>query len=144
MQERVSGWRWVRAAGLTLLGIVAAWSWLFAVSNWGPARRVDILTFKAGLTSKVMRSLLKPAHDVGHHHSHDSAAVSGIYATPEYFAMTEQTRDAARYDPEQFAVFYLFEEVHLGELPPSPPAASLRIDQGEAIPAVDTTVLRDS
>src|SRR5437867_5971492 len=101
-QEQGGRARWIRAAGLILLGVVAAWSWLFAVSNWGPARRVDILTFKAGLTSKVMRTLLKPAQDAGHHsHSHDSASVSGIYATPEYYAMTEQTQEAARYQPEQ-------------------------------------------
>src|SRR3989449_10177921 len=105
-QERVSGVRWVRAAGLILSGVVAAWSWLFVVSRWGPAKRVDILTFKAGLTSKVMRTLLKPAQDAGHHHSHDSASISGIYATPEYYTMTEQTREAAKYLPEQFAVFY--------------------------------------
>src|SRR5262249_3258746 len=64
---------WVRAAVLILFGVLAAWSWLFVVSKWGPASRIDILTFKAGLTSKVMRALLKPAHDTGHH-SHDSAS----------------------------------------------------------------------
>ena len=43
--------RWLRAAALALVGLVAAWSWLFVVSKWGPASRIDILTFKAGLTS---------------------------------------------------------------------------------------------
>ena len=116
MPDRMSGVRWIRAAGLILLGVVAAWSWLFAVSNWGPAKRVDILTFKAGLTSKVMRTLLKPAQDAGHQHSHshDSASISGIYATPEYYAMTEQTREAAKHQPERFAVFYVFEDIHVG------------------------------
>lgn len=136
--------RWVRAVGLILLGVFAAWSWLFVVSRWGPARRVDILTFKAGLTSKVMRTLLKPAQEAGHHHSHDSASISGIYATPEYYAMTEQTREAARYEPERFAVFYVFEDIHLGELSERPPQASLRIDDGEALPPLDTTLVRDS
>src|SRR2546425_6634843 len=111
--EQVSGVRWVRAAGLILLGVFAAWSWLFVVSRWGPAKRIDILTFKAGLTSKVMRTLLKPAQQAGHQHSHDAASLSGIYATPEYFAMTEQTREAAKYSPDRFAVFYLFEDIHL-------------------------------
>ena len=140
----MSGIRWAKAAGLILLGLLAAWSWLFAVSTWGPARRVDILTFKAGLTSKVMRALLKPAQDVGHHHDHDSASISAIYATPEYFAMTEQTREAARYLPNQFAIFYVFEDVHLGELPATPPTVSLHLDHGDAMLPVDTTVVRDS
>lgn len=143
-QEPQSGVRWIRAAGSILLGVFAAWSWLFVVSQWGPAKRVDILTFKAGLTSKVMRTLLKPAQEAGHHHSHDSASISGIYATPEYYAMTEQTREAARYQPERFAVFYVFEDIHVGELSERPPEASLRIDDGEVLAPVDSTVVRDS
>ena len=144
MQEPMSGLRWARAAGLILLGVVAAWSWLFVVSRWGPAKRVDILTFKAGLTSKVMRTLLKPAQDAGHHHSHDSASISGIYATPEYYTMTEQTREAAKYLPEQFAVFYVFEDIHLGELPLAPPAVSFHVDNEEPVAPMDSTVVRDS
>src|SRR5436190_796494 len=144
MQEPMSGLRWARAAGLILLGVVAAWSWLFVVSRWGPAKRVDILTFKAGLTSKVMRTLLKPAQDAGHHHSHDAASISGIYATPEYYTMTEQTREAAKYLPEQFAVFYVFEDIHLGELPLAPPAVSFHVDNEDPVSPVDSTVVRDS
>jgi cytochrome c-type biogenesis protein len=140
----MGGVRWARAAALILLGVAAAWSWLFVVSHWGPARRVDILTFKAGLTSKVMRALLKPAQDAGDHHSHDAASISAIYATPEYYVMTEQTREAARYQPEQFAVFYVFEDVHVGELPGAPPAVSLRVDDGDSVSPVDSTVVRDS
>ena len=140
----MSGLHWARAAALILLGVVAAWSWLFVVSHWGPARRVDILTFKAGLTSKVMRALLKPAQDAGHHHSHDAASISGIYATPEYYVLTEQTREAATYLPGQFAVFYVFEDVHLGELPGAPPAVLLRVDDGDPVSPADSTVVRDS
>jgi cytochrome c-type biogenesis protein len=137
--------RSLRAAGLILLGVVAAWSWLFLVSRWGPAARVDILTFKAGLTSKVMRSLLKPAEQTGHAaHNHDSAAISGIYGTPEYYAMTEQTIEAARYQPERFAVFYLFEDVHIGELPATPPHVTLRVDGTDAVMPIDNTVVRAS
>ena len=138
--------RWVRATGLILLGLVAAWSWLFVVSRWGPAQRIDILTFKAGLTSKVMRVLLKPAEDTGHHHGHDhdAASVSGIYATPEYYALTEQRQDAARYLPDKFAVFYLFEDLHVGELPASPPDLTLHLDDEESIGPADRTVIRDS
>jgi len=140
--------RWVRATGLILLGLLAAWSWLFVVSRWGPAQRIDILTFKAGLTSKVMRALLKPAEDTGHHHGqghdHDAVSLSGIYATPEYYALTEQARDAAKYRPEQFAVFYLFEDLHVGELPSSPPDVTLHVDDEESIGPTDRTVIRDS
>lgn len=145
MSEEISGSRWVRVAVLTLLGIVAAWSWLFVVSKWGPASRIDILTFKAGLTSKVMRTLLKPAVGTGHEgHSHTSAMVSGIYATPEYFAMTEQTADAAKYLPEKFAVFYVFEDIHVGDLAESPPEMTLHLDDGRAVSALDCTVVKDS
>lgn len=147
MREEVSGLRWVKAGGLILLGVVAAWSWLFVVSQWGPAKRIDILTFKAGLTSKVMRTLLKPAQESGHHHNnhdHDAASLSGIYATPEYFTMTEQTREAAKYQPERFTVFYLFEDIHIGELPELPPHVTLRLDDGEPVSPVDSTVIRDS
>src|SRR5713101_1668694 len=110
MNEGIHKLRWVRAAALTLVGVVAAWSWLFVVSKWGPATRIDILTFKAGLTSKVMRTLLKPAHGTGHH-SHDSASITGVYATPEYYTMTEQPQEAAKYQPERFTVFYVFEDI---------------------------------
>ena len=143
MREEISGLGWIRAAVLIFVGVLAAWSWLFVVSKWGPARRIDILTFKAGLTSKVMRTLLKPAVGTGHH-SHDSASISGIYATPEYYAMTEQTREAAKYLPERFAVFYVFEDIHMGDLPELPPAMTLRLDDGRQFPPLDSTVVRDS
>lgn len=143
MSEEISRFRWVRAAVLIFVGVLAAWSWLFVVSKWGPARRIDILTFKAGLTSKVMRTLLQPAYGSGHH-SHTATSISGIYATPEYYAMTEQTREAAKYLPERFAVFYVFEDIHLGELPKSPPAVTLRLDNGRQFPPLDSAVVRDS
>jgi cytochrome c-type biogenesis protein len=128
---------------LVLLGLGAAWSWLFAVSRWGPAARVDILTFKAGLTSQVMRTLLQPAQRSGHH-GHDAASLSGIYATPEYFALTEQAREAARLLPDRFVVFYLFEDIHIGELPTSPPPVWLQTDDGRELAPFDSSVVRDS
>lgn len=143
MQEEVSGIRWVKAAALIFLGVAAAWSWLFVVSNWGPAQRIDILTFQAGLTSKVMRTLLQPATGTGHH-NHDAANLSGVYATPEYFAMTEQADEAARYLPEKYKVFYLLEDIHVGELPASPPSVQLRVDGGRQFSPADSTVVRDS
>src|SRR5919198_3821949 len=137
--------RWLRISGLTILGIVAAWSWLFVVSKWGPASRIDILTFKAGITSKMMRTLLREGHGAGHEgHSHTSASISGLYATPEYYTMTEQTQEAAKYQPEKFAVFYVFEDIHLGELPASPPSMSLHLEDGREFTATDCTVLRNS
>lgn len=145
MSEEISRSRWVRVGVLTVLGIVAAWSWLFVISKWGPASRIDILTFKAGLTSKVMRTLLKPAVGTDHEgHSHTDAMVSGIYATPEYFAMTEQTADAAKYLPEKFAVFYVFEDIHVGDLAASRPEVTLHLDDGRAFSALDYTVVKDS
>src|SRR5215831_1413519 len=137
--------RWIRASILVLLGVFAAWSWLFVVSEWGPAKRIDILTFKAGVTSKVMRTLLKPAQAEGHAgHSHDTASISGIYATPEYFAMTEQPQEAAKYLPDKFTVFYVFEDIHVGDLPEQPPEMMLRMDGGREFSPIDTTVVRDS
>jgi len=143
VKTEISRSRWVRAAVLVLVGVVAAWSWLFVISQWGPATRIDILTFKAGLTSKVMRTLLQPAVGTGHH-DHASASISGIYATPEYFAMTEQSQEAAQYLPEKYAVFYVFEEVHIGVLPEAPPMLMLRTDDGRQVPSLDTTVVTDS
>src|SRR5712691_2203835 len=137
--------RWIRASVLVLLGVFAAWSWLFLVSKWGPATRIDILTFKAGVTSKVMRTLLKPAQAAGHAgHSHDAAMISGIYATPEYYAMTEQSQEAARYLPEKFTVFYVFEDIHVGDLPAQAPEMMLRLDDGRQFSPIDATVVRDS
>jgi cytochrome c-type biogenesis protein len=137
--------RWIRASILVLLGVFAAWSWLFVVSEWGPAKRIDILTFKAGVTSKVMRTLLKQAQAEGHAgHSHDAASISGIYATPEYYAMTEQPQEAAKYVPEKFTVFYVFEDIHVGDLPEQPPQMMLRLDDGREFSPVDTTIVRDS
>lgn len=141
--ERVSAARWVRAAALTLIGLVAAWSWLFVVSKWGPANRIDILTFKAGLTSTVQRTLLRQGEGAGHH-SHASTMISGLYATPTYFTMTEQSRDADLYLPDRYVVFYLFEDIHLGELSRTAPMVSLRLDDGTQLTPVDSEVLRDS
>jgi cytochrome c-type biogenesis protein len=138
-----SGSRWFRAILLSLAGLLAAWSWLFVVSKWGPANRIDILTFKAGLTSKVMRTLLRDGQGTGHH-SHTSAMISGIYATPTYFTMTEQSRLAARYEPDRFAVFYVFEDIHAGELPRTPPMVMLRTDDGRQLMPVDRDLLTDS
>lgn len=145
--ESISGSRWLRAAALTLIGLMAAWSWLFVISKWGPASRIDILTFKAGLTSQIMRALLKEAHGTGAHsqaHSHTAAMVSGIYATPTYYAMTEQTEESAKYLPDKYAVFYVFEDVHMGELTKSAPMLTLRMDDGRQVAPIDTEVLRDS
>jgi cytochrome c-type biogenesis protein len=137
--------RWIRASILVLLGVFAAWSWLFVVSEWGPAKRIDILTFKAGMTSKIMRTLLKPAQAEGHAgHSHDATNISGIYATPEYFAMTEQPQEAGKYLPEKFTVFYVFEDIHIGDLPEQPPEMMLRMDDGREFQPVDATIVRDS
>ncbi len=135
--------RWLRALALTVVGLVAAWSWLAVVSTWGPANRIDILTFKAGLTSTVQRTLLRQGEGAGHH-SHAAAMLSGLYGTPTYFTMTEQTRDADRYRPDRYAVFYLFEDIHLGQLSSAAPAVSLRLDDGRQLTPADTEVLRDS
>jgi cytochrome c-type biogenesis protein len=135
--------RWVRAAALTLIGVVAAWSWLFLVSTWGPANRIDIMTFKAGLTSKIMRTLLRDGQGTGTH-SHASTMISGVLATPTYFAMTEQSRDADKYLPDKFTVFYLFEDIHVGSLPRTAPMMHLRLDDGRELSPIDSTVLRDS
>ncbi|MBI4459463.1 MAG: hypothetical protein HY648_05330 [Acidobacteria bacterium] len=143
MKEEISEKRWIRAAVLIFVGVLAAWSWLFVISKWGPARRIDILTFKAGLTSKVMRTLLQPAYGAGHH-SHIATSISGIYATPEYYAMTEQTQEASKYLPEKFPVFYVFQDIHMGELPESPPEVTLRLDDGRQFRPIDSTVVRDS
>ena len=142
-RARTGGSRWARAGVLTLAGLAAAWSWLFVVSKWGPASRIDILTFKAGLTSKVMRVLLKEGKGTGHH-SHASAMVSAIYATPTYYAMTEQTQEAAKYQPDKFVVFYLFEDIHVGALPTSPPMVMLRVNDGREVFPLSSEVLRDS
>jgi cytochrome c biogenesis protein CcdA len=135
--------RWLRAAALAFIGIVAAWSWLFVVSKWGPASRIDILTFKAGLTSQIMRTLMREARGAGPH-DHTSAMLSGIYATPTYYSMTEQTADSAKYLPDKYAVFYLFEDIHMGALSKAPPAVHLRMDDGREAAPLDTEVLRDS
>jgi len=135
--------RWARAIILALIGIAAAWSWLFVVSRWGPANRIDILTFKAGLTSTVQRTLLRQGEGGGAH-SHTAAMVSGLYATPTYFTMTEQTQEADRYRPDRYAVFYVFEDIHLGQLSRRAPAFSLRLDDGPSLTPFDTEVLRDS
>ena len=142
-QQRSNTLRWARASVLIVLGVVAAWSWLFVVSRWGPDQRTDILTFKSGVTSKVMRALLKPARDTGPT-SHDAINISGIYATPEYYVMTEQNQEAAKFQPDKFNVFYVFEDSHMGQLPLSPPAATLRLADGQQFPALDATVLTKS
>jgi cytochrome c biogenesis protein CcdA len=135
--------RWVRAAVLTLIGLLATWSWLFVVSKWGPANRIDILTFKAGLTSKIMRTLLRDGQGTGGH-SHSSAMISGVLATPTYFAMTEQSRDADTYLPDKFTVFYLFEDIHVGQLSRKAPMVHLRLGDGRELQPIDTSVIRDS
>ncbi|MEQ1946253.1 MAG: cytochrome c biogenesis protein CcdA [Bryobacteraceae bacterium] len=140
----ISRAKWLRAAALALLGIIAAWSWLFVVSKWGPASRVDILTFKAGVTNRIMRLLLKEGQSASGHHSHTSAMVSGLYATPTYYAMTEQNEEADKYLPEKYSIFYLFEDIHAGELSGNPPMLVLRLSDGRELMPTDTELLRDS
>jgi cytochrome c-type biogenesis protein len=143
LPSRVERRAWFRAAILTLVGILAAWSWLFVVSKWGPANRIDILTFKAGLTSQIMRTLLRQGQGTGHH-SHASTMMSGVYATPTYFAMTEQAQEADTYLPDRFTVFYLFEDIHVGEISRTAPLVWLRLADGRQIQPLDREVLRDS
>lgn len=141
--QRANTLRWARATALILLGFVAAWSWLFVVSRWGPEERTDILTFKSGVTSKVMRALLKPAQGTGSQ-NHEATSISGVYATPEYYLMTEQTQEAAKYQPDKFNVFYLFEDSHIGGLGSSPPAMALRLADARQFSPQDTIVLSNS
>jgi cytochrome c biogenesis protein CcdA len=70
--------------------------------------------------------------------------ISGIYATPAYYAMTEQTEDSAKYLPDKFAVFYVFEDIHMGELAKKPPMMMLHVDDGRQLLPLDQEVLRDS
>jgi len=58
--------------------------------------------------------------------------------------MTEQNQEAAKYQPDKFSVFYLFEDIHMGALPKSPPMVTLHLDDGRQASPVDTEVLRDS
>lgn len=133
----------VTAMLLGLAGLVAAWSWLAAVSRWGPANRLDILTFKAGLGAEITRLLLKQGRGTGGHR-HGAAMVSALYATPTYYAMTEQSRGAATDRPEEFLVFYVFEDVHLGQLSRTPLEVALQLDDGRQLVPVDRRVVRDS
>jgi cytochrome c-type biogenesis protein len=150
MREEIGKFRWVRAIALIFVGVVAAWSWLFVVSKWGPSKRIDILTFKAGLTSKLIRTLVQGAYHTGPPSEMsdmagmDMGGISGIYATPEYYAMTEQNQDAAKFQPEKFAVFYVFEDIHMGDLPKSPPAVELRTHDGKEFHPLDSSVVRTS
>ena len=91
-----------------------------------------------------MRTLLRDGHSAAGHHSHTSAMISGIYATPTYFTMTEQSRLAAKYQPDKFAVFYVFEDIHAGELPRTPPVMMLHTDDGRQLLPVDRELLTDS
>jgi cytochrome c-type biogenesis protein len=142
-RRKSNAFRWARATALILLGFVAAWSWLFVVSQWGPEQRTDILTFKSGVTSKVMRALLKPAQIAGLR-THETPEISGVYATPEYYLMTEQSQEASKYQPDKFNVFYVFEDSHVGGLSSLPPVMNLRLADGQQFAPVDTTVLSDS
>ncbi len=142
--EGALGWGpLVRAALLGLVGVAAAWSWLAAVSRWGPASRIEILTFKAGLTSQMTRSLVKQGRGTGGH-GHGAAMVSALYATPTYYAMTEQSRAAAEYRPEEFLVFYVFEDIHVGQLPPTPVEVELQLDDGRRLGPVDKKIVRNA
>jgi cytochrome c-type biogenesis protein len=58
--------------------------------------------------------------------------------------MTEQTHEADKYLPDKFAVFYIFEDIHMGELPEAPPIVRLRLDDGREFSPIDTDVLRSS
>lgn len=135
--------RAVKAAVLGLVGLVAAWSWLFAVSRWGPANRIEILTFKAGLSSELTRTLLKQGQGAGGHR-HGAAMVSALYATPEYYTMTEQPQAAAKYRPDEFHVFYVFEDIHVGELSREPLEVVLQRDDGRRQVPTDKQTIRDS
>jgi cytochrome c-type biogenesis protein len=90
-----------------------------------------------------MRTLVRQGQGTGHH-SHASTMMSGVYATPTYFAMTEQAREADRYLPDRFSVFYLFEDIHVGEISRTAPLVSLRLADGRTIQPLDREVLRDS
>src|SRR5258708_5651379 len=58
--------------------------------------------------------------------------------------MTEQNQEAAKYQPDKFSVFYLFEDIHMGALPKSPPMVTLHLDDGRQASPLDAEVLRDS
>lgn len=64
------------------------------------------------------------------------AQVDALYATPEYFAVTNLSRNVEKYRPDQYAVFFITETTHIDELLPQLPSATLLID-GNEIPSSD-------
>jgi len=73
------------------------------------------------------------------------SSVSVVYATPKYFQIADKATQAAEYAPEQNLLFFIAEEIHIYDLPLSPPEARLRINgTTEYVSATGVEVLIDS
>lgn len=56
------------------------------------------------------------------------ADVEALFATTRYFELADKARAVREYRPDRYLVFLVNETVHVGELPPEPPAAALSVD----------------
>ncbi len=139
--EPSEGRRWLIAGLLTVLAAVLAVGWLLPVALAGGDQLDRSRESRNQNASSIAQFLTRDAGDLGL----ADGAVSVLYATPNYFQIASKANQAAQYAPDQFLVFFINEEIHLGELPLSPPEARLRLDNEQEYVALEgTQVLVDS
>lgn len=101
------------AFAVVLLLILSSLVWLF-VRTGGPAEQVAIdrlSTAGAVSAAEITRLLSRSGYGPG------GSDVRVLWATPEYFRFTRQPALAAQYDAGRKLVFFLWENIHDGDLP---------------------------
>lgn len=101
------------AFAVVLLLILSSLVWLF-VRTGGPAEQVAVdrlPTAGAVSAAEITRLLSRSGYGPG------GSDVRVLWATPEYFRFTRQPALAAQYDAGRNLVFFLWENIHDGDLP---------------------------
>ncbi len=138
-----TGRLWLIASLLTALAVVLAVGWLAPVVLAGGNQLAKAQETRSHRSGSISEFLTRQAD--GNILGLRDGTVSVLYATPKYFQIAGKTAQAAEYMPDQYVIFIISEEIHLDDLPLSPPQAKLRISgNAEYLSPEGVQVLIDS
>ncbi len=99
------------ALAAALLLASAALGWLLLAQPWRPLPPAPGGPTPAASAAELTRLLSRSGYGPG------GSDVRILWATPEYFRFTQQTALAARYGADRHLVFFVWENIHDGDLP---------------------------
>jgi cytochrome c biogenesis protein CcdA len=128
---------------LILVTTVLAVTWFVPVLLQGGDQLTKTTATRSQMSASISEFMTRQAD--GKNIGLKDGDVNILYATPKYFQVSGKADQAAQYNPDQYVIFILNEEVHSEDLPLSPPDVALKVDgEREYTPEASPEVLIDS